>query len=217
MRAISFIAALRVAQSCAENRLRRLFLQMAYDYCCGVPVENAGGVVMKHIHAAMRLAAIAIVMTWAGAAPAKDLRYPDKGPIAFVLHIPDSWAVTPGDGYLNLVTADHSAVVSLVAAVDDANTAASTADEFANEALKIAKAEPFHTHKTTTLAGIPADVYYSRIVNAKNVHADIKMIVIKSVRNHTLSQSILTVAGIRADQTKALNAGLNGITVAGLK
>ena len=55
------------------------------------------------------------------------------------------------------------------------------------------------------------------MVNDKNVHADIKMILVKSVRQYTLSQSVLTVAGIRADQTKALNAGLNGITVVGLK
>jgi hypothetical protein len=172
---------------------------------------------MKYIHAAMRLAAIAIVMGWAGAATAKNIRYPEKGPVAFVLHIPDTWAATQGDGYLNLVTPDHSAVVSLVVGEDDAKTAAQTPDGFANEALKIAKAEPFHTHKTIAFAGVQADVYYSRMVNDKNVHADIKMIVVKSVRQHTLSQSVLTVAGIRADQTKALNAGLNGITVVGLK
>ncbi len=30
---------------------------------------------------------------------------------------------------------------------------------FANEALKIAKAEPFHTHKTIAFAGVQAEVY----------------------------------------------------------
>ncbi len=84
---------------------------------------------MEHIRAAMRLAAIAIVMGWAGVATAKNIRYPEKGPVAFVLHIPDTWAVTPGDGYLNLVTPDHSAVVSLVVGADDAKTEAQTADE----------------------------------------------------------------------------------------
>ena len=84
---------------------------------------------MKYIHAAMRLAAIAIVMGWAGTATAKNIRYPEKGPVAFVLHIPDTWAATQGDGYLNLVTPDHSAVVSLVVSADDAKTAAQTADD----------------------------------------------------------------------------------------
>jgi hypothetical protein len=172
---------------------------------------------MKHIRAAMRLAAIAIVIDWAGTATAKNIRYPEKGPVAFVLHIPDTWAVTQGDGYLNLVTSDRSEVVSLVVSPDNEKTAAQTADDVANEALKIAKAEPFHTHKTIAFAGVQAEVCFSRMANDKNVHADIKMILVKSVRQYTLSQSVLTVAGIRADQTKALNAGLNGITVVGLK
>ena len=145
---------------------------------------------------------------WAGAATAKNIRYPEKGPVAFALHISDTWAATQGDGYLNLVTPDRSAVVSSVVSPDNAKTAAQTADDVANEAFTVAKAEPFHTHKTMAFAGVQADVYFSRIVNNKIVHADIKMILVQSVRKYTLSQSVLTVAGIRADQTKALNAGL---------
>ena len=58
---------------------------------------------MNHLHALVRVAAIAIAMVAAGFAAAKDMRFPETGAIAFVLHIADNWAATP-DNSGNLIT-----------------------------------------------------------------------------------------------------------------
>lgn len=170
-----------------------------------------------------RLASAALVFVTAaagsaGAAAADDLRYPQSGPVAFLLHLPNGWNAKLDDsGNMLVVAPDRSAVLSLTVAKEDAATLKQTPDQFANTLLAFAKAEPFNKHEKGAIAGLPADTYYSRIVSASNVKATVKMNLIKPVHDYIVSETILTIAAITSAQQAALAAALKGITLLGAK
>jgi hypothetical protein len=50
----------------------------------------------------------------AGIAAAKDLRYPESGPVAFLLHLPDIWTAKAGNsGSMLVIGPDGFAAISL--------------------------------------------------------------------------------------------------------
>jgi hypothetical protein len=46
----------------------------------------------------MLLALAAVTGCLVAATAAKDLRYPERGPVAFLLHVPDTWTPREGNG-----------------------------------------------------------------------------------------------------------------------
>lgn len=173
---------------------------------------------MKPVRTAMPFATIiAVAATCCGLATAKDLRFPESGSPAFALHIPDDWYADVDQGNLILTLPDKTASVSLSVFKEDARIAAMSSDQLAIAALLASKAEPYNRHETISLGSAKADVYYSRMVNASNIHLLVKLIMVKSVQGSTLTETVLTAEAIRPDQMKSLNAALNGITVIGLK
>ena len=92
----------------------------------------------------MLLTLAAVTAGSVGAAAAKDLRYPESGPVAFQLHLPDIWTAKVGNsGSMTVIGPDGSAAISLTLMHENELTLAKTPDELANTLFFAAKAEPF--------------------------------------------------------------------------
>ena len=152
----------------------------------------------------------------AGITAARDLRYPESGPVAFQLHLPDIWTAKVGNaGSMMVIGPGGSAAISLMLMREDASSTAKTPDELANALLVAAKAEPFNKHDKGVLGGVPADSYYSRLVSATNGPQLMKLNMIKSVHGYIVLETILTAATIDSAQQAALAAALKGIRLIG--
>jgi clan AA aspartic protease (TIGR02281 family) len=148
-----------------------------------------------------------------GAAAAKDLRYPEAGPVAFQLHLPDPWTARVGkSGSMLVIGPDGSAAISLQLMREDSASLARTSDELANTLLVAAKAEPFNKHEKGVIGGIPADSYYSRLVSGPQL---IKINMIRSLQGYIVLETIMTAATIDSFQQASLAAALKGIRLIG--
>jgi len=163
--------------------------------------------------AARLLLSGAVTAGSAGITAAKDLRYPESGPVAFQLHLPDPWtARVAKSGSVLVIEPDGSAAVSLMLMREDSSSLAKTPDELANMLLVAAKAEPFNKHEKGVIGGVPADSYYSRLVSGPQV---IKLNMIRSLQGYIVLETIMTAATIDGAQQTALNAALKGIRLIG--
>jgi clan AA aspartic protease (TIGR02281 family) len=163
--------------------------------------------------AAMLLLLGAVTAGSAGITAAKDVRYPESGPVAFLLHLPDIWTTRVGkSGSMLVIGPDGSAAISLTLMHENELTLAKTPDELANTLLGAAKAEPFNKHEKGVIGGIPADTYYSRLVSGPQL---IKLNVIKSVHGYIILETIMTAATIDSAQQATLAAALKGIRLIG--
>ena len=152
----------------------------------------------------------------AGITAAKDVRYPENGPVAFLLHLPDTWTAKVGkSGSMLVIGPDGSAAISLTLMHENELTLARTPDELANALLIAAKAEPFNKHEKGVIGGVAADSYYSRLVSATNGRQSMKLNMIKSVQGYIVLETILTAATIDGGQQATLNAALKGIRLIG--
>jgi clan AA aspartic protease (TIGR02281 family) len=164
----------------------------------------------------MLLTLAAVTAGSVGAAAAKDLRYPESGPVAFLLHLPDYWTAKMGNsGTMLVIGPDGSAAMSLMLMREDSSSLAKTPDELANTLLVAAKAEPFNKHEKGMLGGVPADSYYSRLVSAANGPQLMKLNMIKSVQGYIVLETILTAATIDNAQRAELAKALKGIRLIG--
>jgi clan AA aspartic protease (TIGR02281 family) len=166
---------------------------------------------------AATLLTLAVVTAGSGGiAAAKDLRYPESGPVMFLLHLPDIWTAKVGDaGSMMVIGPDGSAGISLMLMQENEVTLAKTPDELANTLFFAAKAEPFKKHEKGVIGGVPADSYYSRKFNATNGQQLMKINMIKSVHGYIVLETILTAATIDSFQQAALAAALKGIRLIG--
>jgi clan AA aspartic protease (TIGR02281 family) len=165
----------------------------------------------------MLLTLAAVTAGSAGTAAAKDLRYPETGPVAFLLHLPDRWtAKVDHSGTMLVIGPDGSAAMSLMVTHEDPRSLNQTSDELASALLAAAKAEPFNKHEKGAIGGVPADSYYSRMVSPTNGQQVMKLNMIKSVHDYIVLQTILTAATIDSAQRAALAAALKGITLTGV-
>lgn len=164
----------------------------------------------------MLLTLAAVTAGSVGAAAAKDLRYPESGPVAFLLHLPDGWTAKVGhSGTMLVIGPDGSAAISLMLMHEDVRSLHQTPDELASTLLAVAKAEPFNKHEKGAIGGVPADSYYSRLVSP-NGQQVMKINLIKSVHDYIVLETILTAATIDSAQRAALAAALKGITLTGV-
>ena len=59
------------------------------------------------------LALVAFAAGSAGITAAKDLRYPESGPVTFLLHLPDIWTAKVGNaGSMMMIGPDGSVAIS---------------------------------------------------------------------------------------------------------
>ena len=159
---------------------------------------------------------LALVAVAAGTAAAKDLRYPESGPVAFQLHLPDIWTAKVGNsGSMLVIGPDGSAAISLTLMHENELTLAKTPDELANTLFFAAKAEPFNKHEKGVIGGVPADSYYSRLVKPTGGTQLMKINMIKSLHGYIVLETILTNATIDSFQQAALVAALKGIRLIG--
>jgi clan AA aspartic protease (TIGR02281 family) len=155
----------------------------------------------------------------AGAAAAKDLRYPVIGPVAFLLHLPEGWSASAGqNGSLIITQPGAAAGIFLTVTPEDARSMAETPDELATAMLAKAKAEPFSKHERGAISGAPADTYYSEMANSVNGQPPEPMMLnmIKSVRGYVVVEAILTSPNINTSQRAELAMALKGITLTGV-
>ena len=152
----------------------------------------------------------------AGITAAKDLRYPESGPVTFLLHLPDIWTAKVGkSGSMLVIGPDGSAAISLTLMHENEVTLAKTPDELANTLFFAAKAEPFNKHEKGVIGGVPADSYYSRLVRATNGPQLMKINMIKSLHGYIVLETILTAVTIDSFQQAGLAAALKGIRLIG--
>jgi hypothetical protein len=170
---------------------------------------------MKDIIALSRLAVVAIAIVTAGSAAAKDLRYPEKGEVAFVLHFPDE-VTTRDDGIGNLIVTspDRSWALSLARADD--SLSAKSSDEVAKEVLAAATAEPYSAHEPAMISDNKAEAYRSKMTNGKGTPVTVRLVITKVDRTY-LTESILTLSALTASQQKFLDRTLGGISLTGFK
>ena len=139
----------------------------------GSPRPSAGGawdpaaVAARGWHASLTLLRgvaevliIAVAFVPAGLAAAKDMRFPEKGEIAFVLHIPDAWDAIPDGENLILKSPDQTSAVSL-SVVEDKAAAVMPYDDLAKAILIASNAKPFSKHEPGAIGDIKAEAYYS--------------------------------------------------------
>jgi clan AA aspartic protease (TIGR02281 family) len=166
--------------------------------------------------AARLLLSGAVTAGSAGITAAKDLRYPESGPVAFQLHLPDAWTARVGkSGSMLVIEPDGSAAISLTLMQENEVTLAKTADELANTLFFAAKAEPFNKHEKGAIGGVAADSYYSRLVRATTGPQVMKINMIKSLHGYIVLETILTATAIDRFQQTALAAALKGIKLIG--
>ena len=152
----------------------------------------------------------------AGITAAKDVRYPESGPVTFLLHLPDVWTAKVGKaGSMMVIGPDGSAAISLTLMPENELTLAKTPDQLANTLFFATKAEPFNKHEKGVIGGVPADSYYSRLVSATNGPQLMKLNMIKSVHGYIVLETILTTTTIDRAQQAALAAALKGIRLIG--
>jgi clan AA aspartic protease (TIGR02281 family) len=164
----------------------------------------------------MLLALAAVTGCLVAATAAKDLRYPERGPVAFLLHVPDAWTAREGNGgSMQIFAPDGFAAISLMLMEENAVTLAKTPDELANTLFFAAKAEPFNKHEKGVIGGVAADSYYSRRVSATSGSRLMKINMIKSVHGYIVLETILTDVTIDSFQRTALAAVLKGISLTG--
>jgi len=164
----------------------------------------------------MVLALAAIAGGSAATAAAKDLRYPESGVVAFLLHLPDDWNTDLDKaGNLLVVAPDRSAALALTVAQENTASWKLTPDEYAAASLAAAKAEPFNRHEKSAIGGVPADAYYSRKA-FPNIKVSMLFNVIKPGRDYIVTETILTNPNITSRQEAALRAVLKGIALAGV-
>ena len=166
--------------------------------------------------AAMLLTLAAVTAGSVGTVAAKDLRYPESGPVAFLASSAGQLDRQGGQvGKHACIGPDGSAAISLTLMHEDAASLARTPDELANALLIAAKAEPFNKHEKGVIGGVPADSYYSRLVSATSGPQLMKLNMIKSVHGYVVLETILTAATIDSAQQAALAAALKGIRLIG--
>jgi clan AA aspartic protease (TIGR02281 family) len=165
----------------------------------------------------MLLAVASVTAGLVGTTAAKDLRYPESGPVAFQLHVPDSWTTRVTDaGSMTVIGPDGSAGVSLMIVHESTEPLKRTPDVLANSLLAAAKAEPFNKHEKGAIGGIPADSYYSRKLDAANRQHLMKINMITSVHGYVVLETVLTDATIDSAQQAALAVVLKGIKLIGV-
>ena len=172
---------------------------------------------MKHIRALTRLTAIiAVVFVSAGLAATKDMRFPEKGEIAFVLHIADAWDATPDGVNLTLKSPDKTSAVSL-SVVKDKAAAVMPYDDLAKAILVSAAAKPFSKHEPGAIGTIKAEAYYSTLVNHNKTNVSLKLLIIEVAQTHVVTETIMTVPNLSAAQQNSLDAVVKGITLTGIR
>jgi hypothetical protein len=172
---------------------------------------------MKHSRALACLAAIVVTAAATGFAVAKDMRFPEKGDVAFVLHIPDGWTAKADDsGNLILSVQDKGSGLSL-SVYEDKTSAVMPRDDFAKALLAAAKAEPFSKHEPASIGGARAEAYYSKMKNDKKTTVLLKVMILQVAQTHVVSETIVTAPTMSAAQKQSLDAMLKGITLTGVK
>jgi hypothetical protein len=173
---------------------------------------------VKHVSARLfpatiRTVAVVLVLCWASVATADNIRYPQTGPVAFIIQLANGWTASADPNALNLIAPDKSSAITLTVKQQELAMAFGTSDQFANAAFKAANAT-FTKKEQASIGGIAAEAYFGTFMNSNNVPLVIEIVVIK--RLSLVAESIISEAQLNDAQNSSLAAMLRGISVTGL-
>src|ERR1039457_7524295 len=108
---------------------------------------------MKRIYAVAAFAILLFAASGVPSAHAKNMRFPEKSPVAFRLHLPKDWTANIGaSGNLSVIAPDHTSVLFL-SMMDNQEVAKAGSDAFAQEIFKTQHADPISTKEPMTISG----------------------------------------------------------------
>jgi CheY-like chemotaxis protein len=149
-------------------------------------------------------------------APAKELRFPETGDVAFVLAVPDNWEVSRVGPNLLLKGPDRSSSVAL-AVIQNKDQAKAPDDDLANAIFKASNAEPFSKHEPGEIGGIKAEAYFSKTTNTKNLTVLFRLMIVKVAKTYVVTETVVTLPDLSTAQQQSLDAVVKGITLTGIK
>jgi hypothetical protein len=155
-------------------------------------------------------------ITGAAVATAKELRFPETGDVAFVLAVPDNWEVSRVGQNLLLKGPKRSSSVAL-AAIQNKEQAKAPEDDLANAIFKASNAEPFSKHEPAEIGGVKAEAYFSKTTNTKNLNVLFKLMIVKVAQTYVVTETIITLSDLGAEQQQSLDAVVKGIRLTGFK
>jgi hypothetical protein len=155
-------------------------------------------------------------ITGAAVATAKELRFPETGDVAFVLAVPDNWEVSRVGQNLLLKGPKRSSSVAL-AVIQNKEQAKEPEDDLANAIFKASNAEPFSKHEPAEIGGVKAEAYFSKTTNTKNLNVLFKLMVVKVAQTYVVTETIITLSDLSAEQQQSLDAVVKGIRLTGIK
>ncbi len=140
-------------------------------------------------------------------ARAEDVRFPETGSPALVVHTPDGWTHQPdGDGNMLLIAGNHTASFALTV-----GSYVGTLDDLAAATMRTAQANPPQNMGPTQISGYRGYMYDTNMVNPSGIHVNVHMVVVKTDASHMASITLLSVDGIGGgDYAAARGAGRRG-------
>jgi hypothetical protein len=172
---------------------------------------------MKRICAVAAFAVLLFAAVCGPSAQAKDMRFPEKSPVAFRLHLPKDWTATDdGSGHLTVAAPDHSSVL-LLSMIDDAGAAKEAPEAIAEEIFKAQGADPISTKEPVTISGADGTAFYSHHKNDKGVNMNLKLDIFEIGGQHVGMLMVLSASDINAAQKNSVDAVIKGITLTGVK
>ena len=172
---------------------------------------------MKRICAVAVFAVLLFAAALGAPAHAKDMRFPEKSPVAFRVHVPKDWTANiSADGNLSVTAPDHTSVLVL-SMTDDEAAVKVAPDAMAEEILKSTGADPFSTKEPVTISKTDGTTYYSHLKNDKGVNMNFKLNIFDIGGKHVAVVMILSATDITAAQKNSVDAVIKGITLTGVK
>jgi hypothetical protein len=172
---------------------------------------------MKRIQVVAAFAVVLLAAAFCAQAHAKEMRFPEKGSVAFRLQLPKDWtANNDSSGNLNVTAPDHTSVV-ILSVIDDEDAAKAAPDALAEKILKSTGADPFSTKEPVTISKTDGTTYYSHLKNDKGVSMNFKLNIFDIGGKHVAMLMILSATDITAAQKNSLDAVIKGITLTGAK
>jgi hypothetical protein len=153
--------------------------------------------------------ALLLVTSWTSNAVAQQIRFPQTGPVAFVIHLANGWTANSNADNILLHSPDNTSAIQLSILPGNA---ASTTDQVANQIIaSMSGAKPFTRKEPTAWSGYNGYDYFSSGVNPSNVALNVEIIVIKPIGQFIALANIISPQKTTVAEQNSLEAMKQGI------
>ena len=143
------------------------------------------------------------------AAPARDVRHPEKTSPAFGFVLPDNWSQEP-DTSGNLIMFNPARTTGIVIIVAESTD---VLDKIATEAFGVAKADAYKNKKPAEISGCKGYTYFSTITNDKGIKMSLETTIVRVSDKHIAAASLLVVTSATKDDETAARLVHNGLKI----